>query len=64
VEAVRDGYLCQNVNAPTRGRGSDKPSLLDLVFTRDKEMINSVNHAAPIGKSDHVLLEIDLCPVL
>ena len=35
IEAVRDSYLTQIVDTPTRGRGSTSPSLLDIILTND-----------------------------
>ena len=33
IEATRDSFLTQPVSTPTRGRGTNDPSLIDLVFT-------------------------------
>jgi len=57
VEAIRDSYLSQKVNTPTRGRGSDEPSLIDLVFCSNSDAIEEVKVFAPLGKSDHSLLK-------
>ena len=57
VELAQDFFLYQHVTSSTRKRGLDEPSLLDLVFTRQKEDIESIIHNPPLGKSDHVLLE-------
>ena len=59
VELTQDFLLYQHVTANTRKRGPDEPSLLDLVFTRQKEDIESIIYNPPLGKSDHVLLEYD-----
>ena len=32
VECVRDNFLFQHITEPTRQRGSDTPSTLDLIF--------------------------------
>ena len=40
IEAVRDSYLYQYVEHPTRRRGNDDPSRLDLLFT-DEAMQNN-----------------------
>ena len=53
LNAVQDGFLHQHVNEPTRSRGSDEPTLLDLVFTNEDAMIDEIEHHAPLGKSDH-----------
>ena len=57
VELTQDFLLYQHVTSSTRKRGLDEPSLLDLVFTRQKEDIESIIYHPPLGKSDHVLLE-------
>ena len=46
----------QHVKEPTRGRGTNNPYLLDLVMTNEEGMIDFINHEAPLGKSDHSLL--------
>ena len=33
IETIRDGFLYQHVTKPTRRRGEDEPSLLDLILT-------------------------------
>lgn len=58
IETVRDSFLYQHVTDPTRGRSTDNPSLLDLVFTDDQNLITEIKHEAPLGKSDHCLLNI------
>ena len=42
IKAARDGFLFQHIDQPTRGRGEDKPSLLDLIFTIEKGMISDL----------------------
>ena len=48
--------MYQHVNAPTRGKGSHKPSTLDLILTNEEEMVVDLIVDSPIGKSDHSLL--------
>ena len=62
-------FLGQLVNEPTRARGTNTPSLLDLVLTNEEALINSATTEAAIGKSGHVVLQItanfnvkDQCP--
>ena len=43
---------------PTRGRGTNEPSLIDLVFSRNAECIESIELHAPLGKSDHSLIKL------
>lgn len=56
LEALRDSFLYQHVLEPTRRRGSDEPSTLDLILTGEEEQISDLNYIAPLGKSDHSVL--------
>ena len=58
IEAVMDSYLTQHVLTPTRGRGTNEPSLIDLVFSRNAECIESIEFHATLGKSDHSLIKL------
>ena len=55
---MRDGYLTQHIKSPTRGRGINEPSLIDLFFSSHEEGVESVNIDAPLGKSDHSLIKV------
>ena len=57
VETLRDNFLIQNVKLPTRARGSDTPHILDLVLTNEN-FIEDIDYMAPLGKSDHCVLNI------
>ena len=59
IETVRDCFLFQHVTNPTRGRGSDNPSVIDLVFTSEEGVIETLNIYPPLGKSDHSVIELD-----
>ena len=59
LDVAQEFFLYQHITETTRKRGTDEPSLLDLVFTRHKEDIEEITYNPPIGKSDHVLLEFD-----
>ena len=56
LEAVRDAYLTQLIDVPTRGRGSDTPSTLDLLITNDDAVVEDIRVDAPFGKSDRALI--------
>ena len=56
LETLRDSFLYQHILEPTRRRGSDEPSLLDLVHTGEEEQISELSYTAPLGKSDHSVL--------
>jgi hypothetical protein len=38
-------------------RGENNPSILDLIFTNEEGMIDNNEHCAPLGNSDHEVLE-------
>ena len=56
IEAVRDCFLFQHVQEPTRARGNDDPSLIDLILTNEELHVSDVVHHAPLGKSDHSVI--------
>ena len=58
-ETLRDSFLYQHVEKPTRRRGNDEPSLLDLVLTNEAMQVSNLCHVSPLGKSDHDILVFD-----
>ena len=56
IEMIRDCYLYQHVLEPTRCRGSDDPSTLDLILTNEQLQISDLQYHAPIGSSDHTVI--------
>lgn len=60
IETVRDCYLNQHVDRPTRGRGTDRPSLLDLILTDITSPTPEIQYESPLGKSDHCLLKLSI----
>jgi hypothetical protein len=60
IEGLRYNYLHQHVLEPTRFRANQSPSLADLILTCDENLINDVMHRAPVGKSDHVVLQFNI----
>ena len=59
IDCLNDSFLCQNVAEFTRFRGSDRPSLLDLVITKSEIEIQNMQYLSPVGNSDHVVLLFD-----
>ena len=57
LELVTDNALVQHIQETTRERGSDNPSRLDLVFTRQREEIGMLELECPLGKSDHAVVD-------
>ena len=60
LEAVRDAYLTQHIEVPTRGRGTDKPTTLDLLITNDDALVEDLIVGAPVVKSDHALISVNI----
>ncbi len=56
LEATRDLFLHQHVNKPTRFRGTDIPTILDLVFTNEPNMVENIEYLPGLGLSDHLVL--------
>jgi hypothetical protein len=58
VDTIAATYWTQHVKEATKCRGRDNPSLLDLVFTNDENMVYSLDVESPLGRSDHCTLKI------
>ena len=56
LEALRDTFFYQHVDEPTRARGTDTPSLIDLILTNEEDQVTNLTYLAPLGKSDHSVL--------
>ena len=52
-DTLNDLFLVQHVKKWTRKRGTDKPSLLDLVITDPNQIIQEPVVGQPLAKSDH-----------
>ena len=52
-DQLQDKFLVQKVCKPTRVRGNQKPSLINLVISKDENIIDGIQHLAPLGSSDH-----------
>jgi len=56
LDKIQDMFLIQNVLKPTRVRKDQVPSLLDLVFTDEENLIDDIEYQVPVGLSDHACL--------
>ena len=56
LEMLTNCLLKQNVTLPTRRRGIDEPSLLDLIITDINAEVQDIEHGEPLGRSDHDVL--------
>ena len=60
LKATKDHFYTQHQKTPTRYRKGQQSNTLDLVFTNNDELITDIKTEAPLGKSDHVCLIIEL----
>ena len=60
VDMITSTHLNQLVTQPTRYRLGQSPSTLDLVITSDEHSLTNLDYLDPIGKSDHIVLTVDL----
>jgi hypothetical protein len=56
LDCIQDNYLFQVINKPTRLRGSNIQSILDLVLTKDDNAIDEIEYQSPLGKSNHCMI--------
>ena len=59
LETLRNSFLYQHVIEPTRRRGTNEPSTLDLVLTSEENQVSDLTYHAPLGKSDHSVLSFN-----
>ena len=52
ISCLQNNLLLQHVSFPTRARGSQAPSTLDLILTNN-DFVTEVSNVSPLGKSDH-----------
>ena len=53
MECLKDCYLTQHIDTPTRHREGQQPSILDLILTNEENVVNDIQYLAPLGNSDH-----------
>ena len=56
---IQDNFCTSHVTEPTRRRGSHNPSTLDLIITKSELEIENLEHAPPLGASDHNVLSFE-----
>ena len=56
IDKLQDNYLFQHILKPTRWRGSNKPSILDLIISNEENMVSNIEYSSPLGKSDHCVV--------
>ena len=55
ISCLKDNYLTQHVQFPTRARGSQTPHILDLIISNE-DFVEDIFNLSPLGKSDHSVL--------
>ena len=61
INTIQEHFLFQHVREPTRYRGEEEPSVLDLIFTNEEGMVNNLVSGPGLGESDHTVLMFELC---
>ena len=56
LDCLQEHFWHQHIDKPTRVRGLDNPSTLDLLITNEPYLIDNVTYDPPLGNSDHVML--------
>ncbi len=57
LDLAIENFLTQWVTDDTRFRGNEAPSRLDLIFTKEQEIVEDLKYINPVGKSDYVLIQ-------
>ena len=60
IECLRDNYLTQFINKPTRYRDGQTSNILDLFITDRSEIVQNVSYGSSLGASDHISFTVDL----
>ena len=60
LNLMMENMMEQKVKENTRYRGEDEPARLDLVLTREVCIEDEIQYRCPLGKSDHVVLQMKL----
>ena len=50
IESIRVSCLFQQVTKPTHIRENNEPSILDLIFTNEEEMVSDLQYDSSLGK--------------
>ena len=60
IDKLQDNYLSQMVTVPTRKRGSDRSTMLDLIITKQPDKITDIDIRSPLGSSDHATIYFNI----
>ncbi len=59
-EIAEGEFFFQAIQSPTRFREGNNPSIPDLAFSNYPGDVSFVQRLAPLGKSDHVVILLEL----
>ena len=60
LDLIKEHTMTQWIQQETRFRNNKQPSRLDLIFTKERDIVKEIKYKPPINKSDHILMEIEL----
>ncbi|XP_043199039.1 uncharacterized protein LOC122368836 [Amphibalanus amphitrite] len=61
VEGVQECGLTQHVTKATRYRAGERSSSLDIILSNEEGLVTNLAYHPPIGNSDHMLLQFEVC---
>ena len=64
LDLIMEHTMTQWIQQETRFRSDEQPSRLDLIFTKEPDIVKVVKYKPPINKSDHILMEMEIEDVL
>ena len=59
LECIRDNFVNQVIDQPTRHRHCQESSLLDLLLVNDNNNVVNVEYLDPLGSSDHIVIRFE-----
>ena len=60
IKCLDENFLLQHTDQPTRYREKQAANILDLTITNMDTNVTSIKYLSPLGKSDHLILEIEI----
>ena len=60
IECVRDNYLTQFTNQPTRYRDGQTSNILDQLLIDKEEIVENMSYGTSLGASDHISFSVEL----
>ena len=61
IQLAMENTMDQWVKEYIRYRGTEEPSMVDLLFTKKLEQQPAIKYLSPtMGKSDHIVMEVEL----